>query len=29
MLVCQAKRLGLGIISVDKIIDAYQVMRVW
>jgi len=29
MLVCQAKRLGLGIISVDKIIDSYQVMRVW
>lgn len=29
MLVCQAKRLGLGIISVDKVIDSYQVMRVW
>ncbi len=29
MLVCQAKRLGLGIISLDKIIDSYQVMRVW
>lgn len=29
MLVCQAKRLGLGIISLDKIIDYYQVMRVW
>ncbi len=29
MLVCQAKRLGLGIISVDKIIDSYQVKRVW
>jgi PIN domain nuclease of toxin-antitoxin system len=29
MLVCQAKRLGLGIISVDKIIDSYQVVRVW
>lgn len=29
MIVCQAKRLGLGIISVDKIIDSYQVMRVW
>lgn len=29
MLVCQAKRLGLGIISMDKIIDCYQVMRVW
>lgn len=29
MLVCQAKRLGLGIISVDKIIDSYQVRRVW
>jgi PIN domain nuclease of toxin-antitoxin system len=29
MLVCQAKRLGLGIISMDKIIDSYQVRRVW
>ena len=29
MLVCQAKRLGLGIISVDKIIDAYEVRREW
>lgn len=29
MLVCQAKRLGLGIISADKIIDSYQVRRVW
>jgi PIN domain nuclease of toxin-antitoxin system len=29
LLVCQAKRLGLGIISVDKIIDSYQVKRVW
>jgi PIN domain nuclease of toxin-antitoxin system len=29
MLVCQAKRLGLGIIAVDKIIDSYQVARVW
>jgi PIN domain nuclease of toxin-antitoxin system len=29
MLVCQAKRLGLGIISMDNIIDAYQVRRVW
>ena len=29
MLVCQAERLGLGIISVDKIIDSYQVRRVW
>jgi PIN domain nuclease of toxin-antitoxin system len=29
MLVCQAKRLGLGIISGDKAIDSYQVTRVW
>lgn len=29
MLLCQARRMGLGIISVDKIIDSYQVMRVW
>ena len=29
MLVCQAKRMGLGIISADKIIDSYQVTRVW
>ncbi|MEO5715076.1 MAG: type II toxin-antitoxin system VapC family toxin [Luteolibacter sp.] len=29
MLVCQAKRLGLGIISTDKIIDAYEVKRAW
>ncbi len=29
MLVCQAKRLGLGIISVDKIMDDYGVERVW
>lgn len=29
MLICQAKRLGLGIISMDKIIDSYQVRRVW
>jgi hypothetical protein len=27
MLVCKAKRLGLGIISMDTIIDAYQVWR--
>ena len=25
----QAKRLGLGIISVDEIIDSYQIKRVW
>lgn len=29
MLVCQAKRLGLGIISMDTIIDSYQVIRIW
>ena len=29
MLVCQAERLGLGIISMDEIIDSYQVTRVW
>jgi PIN domain nuclease of toxin-antitoxin system len=29
MRVCQAKRLGLGIISADKIIDSYGVMRIW
>ena len=29
ILICQAKRMGLGIISVDKIIDAYEVMRAW
>jgi len=29
MLVCQAKRLGLGIISADSILDSYQVSRVW
>lgn len=29
MLVCQAKRLGLGLISADTLIDAYQVSRVW
>jgi PIN domain nuclease of toxin-antitoxin system len=29
MLVCQAKRMGLGIISMDKIIDSYQVIRMW
>ncbi len=29
MLVCQAKRLGLGIVSKDAIIDSYQVQRVW
>jgi len=29
MLVCQATRLGLGIISMDEIIDSYQVTRVW
>jgi PIN domain nuclease of toxin-antitoxin system len=29
MLVAQARRLGLGIISMDEIIDSYQVSRVW
>ncbi len=29
MLICQAKRMGLGIISADKAIDPYQVRRVW
>lgn len=29
MLVCQAKRLGLGIISAEKVLDAYDVKRVW
>jgi PIN domain nuclease of toxin-antitoxin system len=29
MLVCQAKRLGLGIISADDIIDQYGVRRIW
>jgi PIN domain nuclease of toxin-antitoxin system len=29
MLLCQAKRRGLGIISADKVIDSYQVKRVW
>lgn len=29
MLVCQAQRLGLGIISADEIIDSYEVPRVW
>lgn len=29
MLVCQAKRLGLGIISADKILDAYGIKRMW
>ncbi|MCU0776767.1 MAG: type II toxin-antitoxin system VapC family toxin [Akkermansiaceae bacterium] len=29
MLVCQAKRLGLGIISMDEIIDSYAVARIW
>ena len=29
MLACQARRLGLGIISVDKIIDSYQIRRIW
>lgn len=29
MLVCQAKRLGLGIISAEKIIDSYEVKRAW
>lgn len=29
MLLCQAKRMGLGIISADKALDPYQVARVW
>jgi PIN domain nuclease of toxin-antitoxin system len=29
MLVCQATRLGLGLISMDEIIDSYQVTRMW
>lgn len=29
MMISQAKRLGLGIISVDTIIDSYQVARIW
>lgn len=29
MLICQAKRLGLGIISIDPIIDSYGVQRLW
>ena len=29
MLVCQAKRHGLGIISVDDALDAYAVKRIW
>lgn len=29
MLICQAKRLGLGIISADQIIDSYKVARIW
>ena len=29
MLVCQAKRHGLGIISVDEALDAYAVKRIW
>jgi PIN domain nuclease of toxin-antitoxin system len=29
MLVCQAKRLGLGIISTDDALDPYGVNRVW
>lgn len=29
MLVCQAKRMGLGMISADKVMDSYEVRRVW
>ncbi len=29
MLVCQAKRLGLGIISADRAMDRYGVRRIW
>lgn len=29
MLVCQAKRHGLGIISADEVIDVYGIKRVW
>lgn len=29
MLICQAKRLGLGIISADQIIDSYEIVRIW
>jgi PIN domain nuclease of toxin-antitoxin system len=29
MLVCQARRLGLGIISADRVMDQYGVRRVW
>lgn len=29
MLICQAKRLGLGIISMDAVIDTYGVQRLW
>ncbi len=29
MLVCQARRHGLGIVSADEVIDCYGVARVW
>jgi len=29
MLVCQAIRRGLGIISIDEAMNAYEVTRVW
>jgi PIN domain nuclease of toxin-antitoxin system len=29
MLVCQAKRHKLGIISVDQVLDSYEVKRIW
>jgi PIN domain nuclease of toxin-antitoxin system len=29
ILICQAKRNGLGILSADKIWDAYKVNRIW
>lgn len=29
MLVCQSKRMGLGIISADRVMDLYGVRRVW
>ena len=29
MLVCQAKRMGLGIISADRVMDLYGLRRVW